>query len=411
MAHLRNRRVLLGVTGGIAAYKAVDLVRRLRTDGAEVRVALTANAARFVTALSFQAVSGHRVHEHLLDADAESGMGHIELARWADLVLIAPASAGFLARLAHGMADDLLATVCLATEAPIVVAPAMNRQMWLNPFTRSNLERLAHHGVRVLGPGEGDQACGETGPGRLLEPAEIVAALSPTEGAGSLAGLHVVVTAGPTWEAIDPVRGITNHSSGKMGFAVAAAARDAGARVTVIAGPATAPLPTGVRNVAVRSAEQMLAAALAASADADIFIGVAAVADYRPLTPAPAKIKKDTERLTLELVRNPDVLATVAARPNAPFCVGFAAETDDVIANARRKLLSKRLQLVAANRVGVEGSGFGGDDNALVLVDRGGIRELEPGPKHRLARELIEEIATRYHAERTTEDSRPAHRD
>src|SRR5581483_4916551 len=352
MGTLTNKRVLVGVTGGIAAYKTADLIRRLRDAGAETRVVMTAGAAEFITPLTLQAVSGHPVHEQLLDTEAEAGMGHIDLARWADVIVVAPASANFLARLAQGRADDLLTTVCLAAAVPVAVAPAMNQQMWANAATQNNMRTLRARKIHVLGPAEGEQACGEIGPGRMLEPLELVARVSELFATGELEGLKVVVTAGPTWEAIDPVRGITNRSSGKMGYAVAAAAAEAGARVVLVSGPTALPDPPRVQTVRVVSAQDMYDAVHSHLEGAHIFIGVAAVADYRVEQAAPGKIKKTADRLTLELVRNPDILAAVAHRRPHIYCVGFAAETDDPEANARAKLASKGIDLVAANRVG-----------------------------------------------------------
>jgi phosphopantothenoylcysteine decarboxylase/phosphopantothenate--cysteine ligase len=345
-------------------------------------------------------VSGHPVHQQLLDAGAEAGMGHIELARWADAVLVAPASANFLARLAQGRADDLLNAVCLASGAPLAVAPAMNQQMWSNAATQSNLATLKKHGVKIFGPAEGSQACGEVGPGRMLEPAELVTLVSDLFTSGELDGLRVVVTAGPTWEAIDPVRGLTNRSSGKMGYAVATAAMEAGARVTLISGPTALPDPERVHTVRVESAQEMLNAVNDHIAGTDIFIAAAAVADYRPVRVAEDKIKKSESRMTLELERTPDILASVAARKPAPFTVGFAAETENLEQHARQKLESKKLDLVAANRVG-PGLGFDTDENSLLLVERGGIAELPAQPKAKLARALIRHIATRYRATHT----------
>jgi phosphopantothenoylcysteine decarboxylase/phosphopantothenate--cysteine ligase len=400
MGTLTNKRILLGVTGGIAAYKSADTVRRLREAGAEVRVVMTAGAAEFITALTLQAVSGHPVHQQLLDTGAEAGMGHIELARWADAVLVAPASANFLARLAQGRADDLLSAVCLATESPVAVAPAMNQQMWSNAATQSNLVTLRKNGVRIFGPAEGSQACGEVGPGRMLEPAELVMLVADLFAAGELDGLRVVVTAGPTWEAIDPVRGLTNRSSGKMGYAVAAAAMEAGANVTLISGPTALPDPERVRTVRVESAQEMHDAVHAHIADADIFIGVAAVADYRPARAADGKIKKTQEKMALELVRTPDILASVAVLKPAPFSVGFAAETENLEQHARQKLENKKLDLVATNRVGTT-LGFGTEENSLLLVEHGAVTELPLQPKAKLARALIRHIAARYRAKHT----------
>jgi phosphopantothenoylcysteine decarboxylase/phosphopantothenate--cysteine ligase len=336
VAQLTAQRILLGVCGGIAAYKAADLVRRLLDAGAQVRVVLTANAARFVGAPTFQALSGEPVRMSLWDEHAEAAMGHIELARWATTILIAPASANTIARLAHGLADDLLATLVLASEAPLVIAPAMNRVMWANSATQSNVARLRERGARILGPGSGDQACGEVGDGRLLEPLEIVAALASS--GGQLAGRRVVVSAGPTYEDLDPVRFIGNRSSGRMGFAVAQAAADAGAQVVLVAGPVSLPTPPNVRRVDVRSAQQMHDAVMAEAADADIYVGAAAIADYRPIAVAGDKIKKSAASLQLTLERTPDILAALGSRPRRPFLVGFAAETRDVEAYARDKL-------------------------------------------------------------------------
>lgn len=393
---IANKHIVLGVTGGIAAYKSAMLVRRLRERGAQVRVVLTAGAEHFITPLTMQAVSANPVHTSLLDPDAEAGMGHIELARWADAVLVAPATANFLARLTHGSADDLLTTLCLATEAPLSVAPAMNQQMWQDRATRENVEILLGRGIRILGPAEGDQACGETGPGRMLEPEDLVEAMDGSFRSGLLENIKVVVTAGPTWEAIDPVRGVTNHSSGKMGYAVAAAAAEQGAQVTLISGPTALTPPPDVQTVPVVSAQDMYDAAMAATAEGDIFIGVAAVADYRPVTAVGQKIKKHSDTLTLELVRNPDILAAVAAR-GTHYTTGFAAETNNMEAHAREKLTGKSVDLIAANLVG-DGQGFGTDENALMLIDRSGSTTLPPMRKSLLAGRLIMEIAERYHA-------------
>jgi phosphopantothenoylcysteine decarboxylase / phosphopantothenate---cysteine ligase len=404
MPSLAGKNVLLGVTGGIAAYKAPDLVRRLRERGAELRVVMTAGAGRFVTPMTFQAVSGHPVRSGLWDEAAEAAMGHIELARWADLVLVAPATADFLARLAAGMADDLLTTLCLATEAPITVVPAMNRVMWSQPATRENARVLAARGVRFLGPGAGDQACGETGEGRMLEPPEIVAGLEAAgkPGDGPLAGLKVLVTAGPTREALDPVRYLTNRSSGKMGYAVADAAVAAGAEVTLVSGPVDLPAPPGVRVVPVETAAEMRAAVHAELADTAVFISAAAVADYRPANPSSQKMKKHADELALDLVRNPDILAEVAAGSPRPFVVGFAAETEDVEANARLKLEGKRLDMIAANRVGID-CGFDREDNALLLLWDGGREDLGSASKAELAHRLVALIVERMRASHQAE--------
>ena len=390
------QRVILGVTGGIAAYKSPDLVRRLIERGAEVQVVMTEAARQFVTPLTFQAVSGRPVRSDLWDPAAEAAMGHIELARWADYVLVAPASADFIARLAHGRADDLLATLCLATAAPIMLAPAMNRLMWANAATQANAAILRRRGVRLLGPATGEQACGETGEGRMLEPREIADALAAAAAAqGTLAGLSVIVTAGPTRERIDPVRFIGNRSSGKMGFAVAAAAREAGAAVTLVSGPVSLDTPFGVRRVDVESASDMHAAVHGAIGGTDILIAAAAVADYQPAAVAGQKIKKTADNLEIELPRAPDVLASVTALKNPPFAVGFAAETEKIEEHARIKLDKKRLDMIAANRVG-EGLAFDSNDNALTVLWAGGSRRLGPKPKDDLARELVALIADRY---------------
>lgn len=393
---LTHRKIVLGVTGGIAAYKSADLTRRLQDAGAEVRVVMTAAATQFVSPLTFQALSGNPVHLDLLDPAAEAAMGHIELARWADLVLVVPASADFMARLAHGLANDLLTTLCLATDAPIVLAPAMNRLMWQNPATRDNAALLARRGVRLLGPGSGGQACGEVGEGRMLEPLEIVQALSVAQDR-PLAGQVVLVTAGPTREAIDPVRFIGNRSSGRMGFAVAAAARDAGAQVVLVAGPSSLATPAGVERIDVTSAAEMYQAVMQQVARADIFIGAAAVADYRPSQVAPSKIKKNAEGLTLTLERTEDILQSVAALPSPPFTVGFAAETDDLAVHARDKMTRKNLDMIAANWVGGE-TGFDTADNALEVFWRDGQASLGRQDKDALAGQLVRLIAERYRA-------------
>jgi phosphopantothenoylcysteine decarboxylase/phosphopantothenate--cysteine ligase len=390
---LDSQRIVLGVGGGIAAYKAADLVRRLRDAGAEVRVVMTDGARRFVTATTFQALSGNPVRSELWDDAAEAAMGHIELARWADRVLIAPATANLIARLAAGFADDLLTTLCLATSAPIVLAPAMNRQMWAHPATQANVDRLQARGVRMLGPATGDQACGEIGPGRMLEPHEIVAALRGPAVAPVLAGRRVLVTAGPTYEDIDPVRYVGNRSSGRMGYAIAAAARAAGASVTLVSGPVRLDTPAGVVRVDVRSAGQMLDAVQAHLAGHDVFIAAAAVADYTVAAPASAKRKKDGAPWQLVLTPTVDIVATVAAMPARPYVVGFAAETEDVEANARAKRIRKGMDLIVANRVGLPGSGFDADDNALVVHGEDVAIDLGHGRKQDLAVRLVEIIA------------------
>jgi phosphopantothenoylcysteine decarboxylase / phosphopantothenate---cysteine ligase len=400
---MQGKRVLLGVTGGIAAYKSPDLVRRLRERGAEVQVVMTAAAREFVTATTFQAVSGRPVRTDLWDAAAEAAMGHIELARWAEVVLIAPATADFLARLATGRADDLLTTLCLATEAKVAVAPAMNHVMWSNPATRANVATLQQRGIGIFGPAAGDQACGEVGEGRMLEPLELaerVAAVLPPSGNGPLKGRRVLISAGPTRERIDPVRFISNRSSGKMGFAVAQAAREAGAEVVLVSGPVNLPTPAGIRRVDVESAAEMLAAVLREVEKTDIFISTAAVADYRPARPAEQKIKKTTDTLDLCMERTSDVLATVAARPDRPFVVGFAAETESVEQNARLKLMKKNLDMIAANEVGHD-KAFDCEDNQLIVLWRNGRHDLGKASKQDLARKLVAIIAESYAAARS----------
>ncbi len=399
MAALQGQRILLGVSGGIAAYKSADLVRRLQDAGAEVRVVMTASALHFVGATTFQAVSRHPVRSSLWDAEAEAAMGHIELARWATRVLVAPASANTIARLAQGRANDLLSTLCLATEAPLVLAPAMNRVMWAHPAVQANVATLQARGTTLLGPASGDQACGEVGAGRMLEPLEIVAALSAPAAAPRLAGRRVLVTAGPTFEDIDPVRFIGNRSSGKMGFAVAAAAHALGADVTLVAGPVSLPTPAGVRRIDVRRAAQMRDAVLAALPGHDVYLGAAAVADYTPSETLPQKIKKAGETLALTLVRTADILAEVAAHPQRPrLVVGFAAETQDMEGYARDKLLRKGLDLIAANDVARPGQGFEGDDNALAVFSRDGRHDIAHGPKTRVARDLLALVADHLEA-------------
>lgn len=399
---MANRNILLGITGGIAAYKSAELVRLLKKADYQVRVVMTRGAEAFVTPMTFQALSGEPVRTSLLDPEAEAGMGHIELARWADQVVVAPASADFMARLANGLADDLLATVCCATEAPIALAPAMNQMMWSNHRTQRNVRLLQDDPqVTLWGPDQGSQACGETGPGRMLEPQTLLGLIDqalPTMAgeAGPLSGRRVVITAGPTREAIDPVRYITNHSSGRMGYAVAEAARDAGASVTLISGPVSLPAPAGVEVVPVQTAEEMLNASCAeVDKGADLFIATAAVADYRPVSRAGQKMKKSGETLSLELVRNPDTLATIAAREDAPFTVGFAAETENVEDYATDKMKRKKLAMIVANDVSAPGMGFNSEQNAVTVFWPGGQRAIGPAAKSEIARELIALIARR----------------
>lgn len=388
---LNAKRIVLGVTGGIAAYKAAELVRLLGKQGADVQVAMTEGATHFVTPTTFQALSGKPVFTDQWDQRMPNAMAHIDLSRAADLILVAPASADFLARIAHGFADDLLSTMVLARTCPLLVAPAMNLQMWQNPATQRNVAQLAADGVQLLGPASGEQACGEVGAGRMLEPEEILEEVIAFFTPKVLAGRKVVITAGPTFEAIDPVRGITNLSSGRMGYALARAARQAGAQVTLVSGPVAFAAPQGVDRINVRSALEMHAAVMGAVGAADIFIGVAAVADYRVANAAEHKLKKDTGGIPpIELVENPDILAEVAALPAAPFCVGFAAESRNLEDYAQAKRKKKNIPLIAGNLIQ---DGFGGDDNRLVLFDDAGVHPLTPAPKSVLARQLIEHIA------------------
>lgn len=371
MNRLTNKRVLLGVTGGIAAYKSADLVRRLQDDGADVRVVMTRSAQEFITPLTMQALSNHPVHLDLLNTETESVMGHIELARWADVVLIAPATADFIARLTAGHGDDLLTTICLAAECGVIVAPAMNQAMWAKPSTQQNKQLLMQRGVALLEPDVGVQACGETGAGRLMDVQEIVTALASRFKTASLAGRHIVITAGPTREAIDPVRYISNHSSGKQGYALALAGIEAGARVTLISGPTNINPPDRATVIAVQSADEMLAAVMSSISDCDIFIGVAAVADYKPASVERQKIKKSSgNAMELHLIQNQDILKTVANLENRPFTVGFAAETENVIEHARTKLAAKNLDMIIANNVADTSIGFNSDHNETTIITR-----------------------------------------
>ena len=397
MLSLTNKKILLGITGGIAAYKCAELTRLLVRSGAQVRVAMTRAAGEFVTPLTLQALSGNRVHTELLDAEAEAGMGHIELARWADLVLIAPASADFLARLVQGHADDLLTTVILATPAPIAVAPAMNQGMWANASTRDNVSRLRERGVHIFGPGVGDQACGDVGPGRMLEPRELAAQCADLFAPGYLAGRRVLLTGGPTREAIDPVRYLSNHSSGKMAYALAAEAAAAGARVTLVSGPVCLATPEGVERIDVTSAKEMSEAVARLVGAADVFIGVAAVADYRPEHSARAKIKKDAASLELKLVRNPDIISEVAALADGPFTVGFAAETENVVANGREKLRHKQLDLLFANDATET---FASDSITVTAISATDEQAFKPGSKSAVARLMLQLIAEKLPAPR-----------
>lgn len=405
MQSLSNKRVLLGVTGGIAAYKSAELIRLLTKAGADVRVVMTAAAMEFITPLTLQALSGNPVHHALLDPEAEAGMGHIELARWADVILIAPASADSIARLTAGMGNDLLTTLCLASSAPLVLAPAMNQAMWLNEATQTNIQRLLglkDKRMHLFGPAQGVQACGDVGPGRMLEPEQLAQHLSRLFEAGSLAGKRVVITAGPTREAIDPVRYISNHSSGKMGFALAQAARDAGALVTVICGPVNIITPERIQRIDVVSADDMLQAALSQMGEADIFIAAAAVADYRPEICADHKIKKTTKSDTLELklIKTTDIVATIAQHEQRPFTVGFAAETQNVEDYAHKKMQSKNLDMIVANDVSRSDIGFNSDQNAVTVFSRHSQLSLNiaQSSKYNVATQIITQIAQQYHS-------------
>ena len=389
MAELKGKRLVLGVSGGIAAYKAAELARLLVKEGAEVHAVLTQSGARFVTPATFQALTGRPAWTDMWDARMPDSMAHIDLSRGADAIVVAPASADFLAKLAHGLADDLLSTLCLARECPLIVAPAMNRQMWENPATQRNKSQLAQDGVIVLGPASGEQACGETGPGRMLEAAELHDAVVGFFQPKVLAGRRVLLTAGPTFEALDPVRGLTNPSSGKMGFALARAVRDAGAEVTLVCGPVAQPTPAGVARVDVLSAREMRDAVLRHVRETDIFIAVAAVADYRPEQTAAQKIKKAAQPLTLTLLPNPDILAEIAALPKPPFCVGFAAESENLDEYAQGKRSAKKLPLVVGNLLR---HGLGGEDNTIVMFDDEGRHPLGPAAKIEIARGIVARI-------------------
>lgn len=393
MAHLFNRNVLLGVSGGIAAYKSAQLIRELQERGASVRVIMTNGAREFITPLTLQALSGNPVHTELLDEQAELGMGHIELARWADLLLIAPATADLIARLSAGRADDLLTTVALATAAPLMLAPAMNQQMWKDPATAANVNTLLNRAATIVGPTEGLQACGDVGPGRMEEPALIADAAASLFATGLLAGKRVVITAGPTREALDPVRYISNNSSGKMGYALAQAAVDAGAVTTLVSGPVGLSAPDHARLLAVDSAEQMLEQCLTLIPDCDIFIACAAVADYRPEKMEEQKIKKGPQEMTLHLVRTPDIVAAIAASEHCPYIVGFAAETSDVVSYARDKMQRKGLDMIVANDVSDPSIGFNSDDNAVTVLWRNGEQLLARASKSTIARQIVHLIA------------------
>jgi phosphopantothenoylcysteine decarboxylase / phosphopantothenate---cysteine ligase len=393
MAHLFNRNVLLGVSGGIAAYKSAELVRALQQRGANVRVIMTHGAQEFITPLTLQALSGNPVHTELLDERAELGMGHIELARWADVLLIAPATADLIARLSAGRADDLLTTVALATAAPKMLAPAMNQQMWKDAATAANIHTLLERGVHVVGPEAGLQACGDIGPGRMEAPEVIADAAGGLFASGELAGKRIVITAGPTREALDPVRYISNNSSGKMGYALAQAAVDAGAITTLVSGPVHLTAPEHTRVVDVQSAEEMLEQCLLLVPDCDIFIACAAVADYRPVAVHDQKIKKGPQEVTLQMVRTPDIVATVASHEQKPYTVGFAAETNDVLSYARDKMQRKGLDMIVANDVADQSIGFNSDENAVTVLWPDGEQAIERANKNTIARQIVQLIA------------------
>jgi phosphopantothenoylcysteine decarboxylase/phosphopantothenate--cysteine ligase len=393
---LINKQIILGVTGGIAAYKSADLARRLREAGAEVRVVMTAKAKEFITPLTMQAVSGNPVHDDLFDLHAEAAMGHIELARWADLVLVAPATADFMARMVSGEANDLLATLCLATKAPIALAPAMNQAMWKNTTTQANLQVLKERKIHIYGPGEGNQACGDVGPGRMLEPLEITERAASLFAPGSLTGQRVLITAGPTREAIDPVRYISNASSGKMGYALAAAAVEAGARVTLISGPVNLEKLSHVETIDVISAQQMYDAVMHEVKTCDIFLAVAAVADYRSKEISTQKIAKTDAAPHLDLELNPDIVASVAQLPTRPIVIGFAAETHDLVAHAQAKLKNKKLDMIIANDVTQSQVGIGSDDNAVTVLWQDQQQTFPSMSKQKLARELIALISENF---------------
>ena len=396
MSSLSNKQIILGVTGGIAAYKSAEVVRRLQDQGADVRVVMTPAASEFIRPLTMQALSGHPVHSDLLDSEAEAGMGHIELARWADLLLIAPASADFIANMVHGKADSLLGAIHLATPAKVAVAPAMNQAMWSHPASLANIEALQQRGVTIIGPDQGIQACGDIGPGRMEQPDSIVRGAGSLFQNGLLAGKKIVLTAGPTREALDPVRYLSNHSSGKMGFALARAAAEAGALVTLITGPVVLSTPMNVERIDVVSADDMLEAAQLHGAGCDIFVGAAAVADYRPATVSGQKIKKSEDRIVFDLMKNPDVIATMAVMEQRPtLVIGFAAETEKMLEHARGKLLKKSLDFVIANDVSRSDIGFNSDLNCVSVIDHTSCTELPLANKSVLAKRLFDMLASR----------------
>ena len=395
MLSLTNKRILLGITGGIAAYKCAELTRLFSKAGAEVRVAMTKAATEFITPLTMQALSGNRVSLDLLDTDAEAAMGHIELARWADLVIIAPATADFIARVSHGQADDILTTLVLATAAPIAIAPAMNQAMWSDSGTQENLSALSVRGYHIFGPASGEQACGDVGPGRMLEPQQLLQHCGNLFDVGRFASLRLLITGGPTREAIDPVRFISNHSSGKMAFALAQEAAAAGAQVTLVSGPVNLATPDSVSRIDVESAEDMLDAVMDNISGTNVFIGVAAVADYRPKQLAHEKIKKDDEGLTLSLIKNPDIISEVAKLSKGPFTVGFAAETNSIIENGKQKLLSKKLDLLFANNAT---ESFNSDSISLTAITSENEFEIATANKNVVAQEILKLISERINS-------------
>lgn len=401
MSILTNKNILLGISGGIAAYKCAELTRRLKDQGANVRVVMTEGAKAFITPLTMQAVSGNPVSDSLLDPAAEAAMGHIELAKWADVILIAPASADIMAKLAQGLADNLLTTLCLASKAPVAVAPAMNQQMWAAPATQRNLSILQHDGRFIFGPGTGEQACGDVGAGRMLEPHQIIQLLPSLFMPQVLQGRRILITAGPTQEAIDPVRYISNHSSGKMGYALAEAAANMGAQVTLVSGPTNLAEPMWTKRIPVTSAQQMLQAVEQASSENDIFISCAAVADYKVKDVAAEKIKKSSHQMSIQLERNPDILATIAQQVEKPFCVGFAAETNNVIEYATGKMQRKNLDMIIANDVSDSSIGFNSNQNAVTVLWPDGQQAFDQMDKSELAQQLIQLIAKQFEQTRS----------
>jgi len=404
MQNLQDKKIVLGISGGIAAYKTPELVRRLKEQGADIRVVMTEGAKAFITPLTLQAVSGNQVADSLLDTQAELAMGHIELAKWADIIIIAPATADIIARITCGMANDLLSTLCLATSAPIAIAPAMNQQMWHAKATQDNVTRLVERGCHIWGPGSGEQACGDIGLGRMLEVNDLVTLSGDFFADKYLKNQHWVITAGPTREAIDPVRYISNHSSGKMGYAIAHAALSVGAKVTLITGPVAISPPVGCEVITVNSAEEMYQEAIRFASSSTTFVACAAVADYRVANVATQKIKKNNESMQLELIKNPDIVAAVAALKHKPFIVGFAAETQDVEHYARGKLMRKNLDLIAANDVAKAGQGFNSDNNALTLFSATNKTEIPLASKKKLASHLVSLINQNYQAKIIAKD-------